>query len=322
MTWDVFVSHASEDKDAIARPLSEALSKLGLKVWFDEFQLKIGDSLSESIDNGLAKSSYGIVVVSKAFFDKNWTAHELRGLTSRFVAKQSKILPVWHHISFEEVAAVSPTLADIYSYDSRLPIERLAINILGIVKPLAHRAIMRKVTAEAEINAAAVLEIDPREIAISDIRHEWLPESFVRRVKFVMHTLREVDPGSLEKWVEGFQRDSRPSDELEVWEQICERYINICEPNDLDVDTKRKIFGFLLSASICGQVQLEGLMSKIEDSTLQIIRERFVRPLSFSAKINDHLHDNWHDRLGEKFENRRDGEDPDYIKAIISLLKK
>ena len=50
MNWDVFVSHASEDKE-FARALAEGLSKKGLSVWFDDFELKVGDSLRRSIDN-------------------------------------------------------------------------------------------------------------------------------------------------------------------------------------------------------------------------------------------------------------------------------
>ena len=44
---DVFISHASEDKDAIVRPLANALISCGLKVWYDEFTLRIGDSLRQ-----------------------------------------------------------------------------------------------------------------------------------------------------------------------------------------------------------------------------------------------------------------------------------
>jgi hypothetical protein len=43
--WDVFVSHASEDKEGFVRPLAEALKDRGLRVWFDEFTLRVGDSL-------------------------------------------------------------------------------------------------------------------------------------------------------------------------------------------------------------------------------------------------------------------------------------
>ncbi len=50
--WDVFIRHASEDKDAIARPLAEALEKDDLNVWYDDFTLTLGDSLRCSIDRG------------------------------------------------------------------------------------------------------------------------------------------------------------------------------------------------------------------------------------------------------------------------------
>ena len=53
---DVFISHASEDKDAIVRPLANALVNEGLDVWYDEFALHIGDSLRQKIDRGLAKA--------------------------------------------------------------------------------------------------------------------------------------------------------------------------------------------------------------------------------------------------------------------------
>jgi len=85
--WDVFVSHASEDKD-FARPLAEALHKSGLSVWYDDFTLRVGDSLRRRIDEGLAKSRYGIVILSHAFFAKNWPQAELDGLTSKQIAAQ------------------------------------------------------------------------------------------------------------------------------------------------------------------------------------------------------------------------------------------
>ena len=74
--YDAFVSHASEDKDEFVKPLVEALQDAGYKVWYDEFTLKVGDSLRRSIDNGLTNSRYGIVVFSNAFFAKNWTQYE------------------------------------------------------------------------------------------------------------------------------------------------------------------------------------------------------------------------------------------------------
>ena len=61
---DVFVSHASEDKDAVVRPLAHALRAAGLRVWFGEFALHIGDSLRRKVDRGLATSRFGVVVLS------------------------------------------------------------------------------------------------------------------------------------------------------------------------------------------------------------------------------------------------------------------
>jgi len=56
--WDVFICHASEDKEPFVRELAEALRAKGLKVWYDDFTLTIGDSLRRSIDHGLASSGY------------------------------------------------------------------------------------------------------------------------------------------------------------------------------------------------------------------------------------------------------------------------
>lgn len=67
----IFISHASEDKDDIARPLAEELGEQGYEVWYDEYSLKIGDSLSQEIDRGLSSCDYGVVILSKSFFEKN-----------------------------------------------------------------------------------------------------------------------------------------------------------------------------------------------------------------------------------------------------------
>ena len=81
--YDVFISHAAEDKEAIVRQLATSLVSLGLKVWYDEFTLRIGDSLRRKIDAGLARSRFGVVVISPAFFTKNWSQYELDGLVTR-----------------------------------------------------------------------------------------------------------------------------------------------------------------------------------------------------------------------------------------------
>lgn len=110
--YDVFISHASEDKEEVVRPLAHALRMEGLKVWYDEFELKIGDSLRRKIDKGLANSKFGIVVLSKAFIKKGWTNYELDGIITKSVSGEQIILPIWHNISKKEVIDFSPSLAD------------------------------------------------------------------------------------------------------------------------------------------------------------------------------------------------------------------
>lgn len=110
--WDVFICHATEDKDAVVRALATELAGLGLRVWYDEFSLRLGDGLRRNIDRGLAKSRFGVVVLSHAFFAKNWTQYELDGLVTRESTGEQVILPIWHNISKDEVIGYSPSLAD------------------------------------------------------------------------------------------------------------------------------------------------------------------------------------------------------------------
>jgi hypothetical protein len=109
---DVFISHASEDKDEIVRPLAIALRNAGLSVWYDEFELKIGDSLRQKIDKGLSKSRFGIVVLSRSFIKKGWTNYELDGIITKVVSGEQVLLPIWHNITKQEVVDFSPSIAD------------------------------------------------------------------------------------------------------------------------------------------------------------------------------------------------------------------
>lgn len=132
--YDVFISHASEDKDDFVRPLAQELEKRGFRVWYDEFVLKIGDSLRTSIDKGLANSRYGVVVLSSSFFSKNWPQHELNGLVAKEMAGAKVVLPIWHKVSKNEVLANSPTLADKLALNSSLSsIEEIADELADVL---------------------------------------------------------------------------------------------------------------------------------------------------------------------------------------------
>ena len=110
--WDIFICHASEDKRELVDPLVAALTNRGIRVWYDKSELTIGDSLRRSIDEGLAKSRYGIVVLSRAFFLREWPQHELDGLLQKEIGGKKVILPVWHGVTHSEVVRYSLPLAD------------------------------------------------------------------------------------------------------------------------------------------------------------------------------------------------------------------
>ncbi|WP_270834145.1 toll/interleukin-1 receptor domain-containing protein [Aeromonas sp. QDB07] len=118
------MSHASEDKDDFVRPLAGILKEYGFRIWYDEFELEIGDSLRESIDKGLVTSRYGIVVLSPKFLDKNWTKYELNSLVAREIEGKKVILPIWHNVTRQQVMQYSPMLADKLALSS----ENMAIN--------------------------------------------------------------------------------------------------------------------------------------------------------------------------------------------------
>lgn len=133
--FDVFISHASEDKDEVVRPLANALREAGLSVWYDEFELRIGDSLRRKIDRGLGSSRFGVVVLSQAFFGKGWPEYELDGLVTRAVTGDQILLPVWHNVSKGEVIGYSPSLADRLARSTATQtVEEIAAEISDVVR--------------------------------------------------------------------------------------------------------------------------------------------------------------------------------------------
>lgn len=111
--YDVFVSHAWEDKESFVNEFVEELRKLNLKVWYDISQIKWGDSMRAKIDDGLKKSKFGVVVLSPNYIKegKYWTKAELDGLFQIESINGKTLLPVWHNLTKKEVMAYSPVIA-------------------------------------------------------------------------------------------------------------------------------------------------------------------------------------------------------------------
>lgn len=109
--YDVFISHASEDKTPFVEELVKALLDKNVKVWYDSINIAWGDSLRKQIDNGLKNSRFGIVVLSENYIQKGWTQYELDGLFDIEQTKGKTILPIWHNITKQQVMDFSPSLA-------------------------------------------------------------------------------------------------------------------------------------------------------------------------------------------------------------------
>jgi len=117
--YDVFISHASEDKADFVNPLVEKLQDAGIRVWIDTLEMQWGKSLREQIDNGIKRSKFAILVLSKHFFAKKWPQRELDGILAKESMTGQSPLPIWHNITQEELYEFSPTLTGIYAYSSQ-----------------------------------------------------------------------------------------------------------------------------------------------------------------------------------------------------------
>lgn len=132
--YDLFISHASEDKEEFVRPLAETLEGMGVKVWYDEFTLKVGDSLRKSIDKGLINSKFGTVIISSSFCTKNWTQYELDAMVAKEMNGHKMILPIWHKVTKDDVLNFSPTLADKVALNTSVSsIEEIANELREVV---------------------------------------------------------------------------------------------------------------------------------------------------------------------------------------------
>jgi hypothetical protein len=136
MSYDVFISHASEDKQTIAIPLSDYLASRGLSVWLDINEISLGDSLRTAIDRGLREAKFGVVILSPAFVAKVWPRRELGALFAleRFVDSKV-ILPVRHNIGTDEILEFSPMLGDRLSVSTS---EGIAAIGDAVIRAVAH----------------------------------------------------------------------------------------------------------------------------------------------------------------------------------------
>lgn len=123
-----FISHDSRDKDAFVRELAHELLKNGCMVWYDEFTLKVGDSLRDKIERGLKETKKCVVVLSPNFLaNSGWGKVEFNSVFTReLVERERDILPVWLNVGVKDVYEYSPSLADKMGVPADLGIPEVA----------------------------------------------------------------------------------------------------------------------------------------------------------------------------------------------------
>jgi hypothetical protein len=290
---DAFISHSSNDKRYFVRPLADKLIEYGANIWYDEFSLKAGQSLSRSIEKGISKSNYGILILSKSFFNKQWTEYELRALNSIEVNNPGIIIPVWYKVDIEEVRNFSPYLADKLAivYSNKTSIDNIALSILETIREDLFESInTKKAWQEMLADAKAIKSTGKKNLKdfkIGPIRHTEFPMEWINRVRMIRNALLDVYPHSVRHWLGGFQRDLHPDDEIQIWERIANYYNEaIVELSIKSKPRKKDVFKMILATSISGNYKenIPIWMSKSQLDKVLLIMVNPIPPFDINDK--------------------------------------
>lgn len=131
--YDVFISHAYEDQNEFAGRLAIELKRRGLKVWYSGFELKMGSSITASVNKALRESRFGVVIISPVYLNKSWAMKELESLFA-MEAGLTRILPVLHGMSVETFRSQLPLLSDRYAVSSRTGVRNVADRVVQAIK--------------------------------------------------------------------------------------------------------------------------------------------------------------------------------------------
>ena len=114
-----FISHDSRDKESIARPIALNLQRKLCPVWYDEFSLKLGENLRQSIEKGLKDCRKCVLILSPNFFANNgWGKKEFESIFTREILEETQlVLPIWCGITTHEVYEYSPSLLNVKGVD-------------------------------------------------------------------------------------------------------------------------------------------------------------------------------------------------------------
>lgn len=269
MSYDCFISHAREDKEEFVDQLAYSLRHLGVNIWYDEFEMTVGDSLTRKIDQGLSEARYGILILSETFITKPWPEYELRGLAAREIGTDKVILPIWYKINRDQVLRFSPPLADkLAVVTNGENLDEVVMELLRVIRPEIHDSIIRIKAYEKHIASQPVKRVPISQINIKGkLRHPNLTPAQLLRLRNIRAILLEVFPQNFTEMVDDFKRDMIPEKEIFIWEGIVASlacYKELFSPPDEEL---HDVFSALLFASTNG---IDALLKDADFPTLDI----------------------------------------------------
>jgi hypothetical protein len=280
---DAFLSHSSRDKNLFVRPLAELLTEQGVVIWYDEFSMSPGHSLSASIDSGLSRAKHGIVVISPGFIEtaraSGWTSYELRGLVANSVGGVTRrIIPIWLDITRDEVRDFSPSLSDLLAIDATSKsIDEVALEILRIIAPERASGLGRFQLLDRLSRRGSKERVDLGSLTPSPALDRRVSGSVPLRALLVTTSLADSGSGAgsdFGTFLENLARDVHHERELRYWEAIAASYTIAKQSFELTTEQLRTVFTLLLSASV-GRVDegaIQTLSAPISESILTHFR--------------------------------------------------
>ena len=258
--YDLFISHASEDKDAIVRPLATLLERFSVRVWYDEFSLQLGDSLTASIDKGLQESRYGLVVLSKAFLSKRWPEYEYRSLMTREIEGERVILPLWYDVTKEEVKNFSLYLTDIMALTvSKTNFGKIVPAILKVVRPDIYQERRMQGVLRKAVEDGTKKVVKMSEIKRATTKQSKLTKQQLIRSKAVYYGIGRHLKRNFDDYVDQYELDIVPERELQSWEIMNACYLEMLERHADATDRDREDYFKVLVALSVGWSEVKGI---------------------------------------------------------------
>lgn len=259
-SYKSFISYSGEEREVLVEPLAAKFRDIGLKVWFDDFELKPGDSLSKKISEGLNSSEYGICIFSPSFVKKPWPKFELQGMISLLLSNKLKIIPIWFNLNLKEVQKLNPSLADIVAVKSDgRNINEVFFKILQVISPVDYENLMRKLAHDRVSSETQEKSVTIEDIKDAPIRHKTLSESAISRAKLICRVLADADLEfmSLDKFLDSLKRDTHYENELLIWEGIAGIYLENTRKYILSKIQKKKLVSTIIGVTLGAEIKTE-----------------------------------------------------------------